>query len=101
MLGAGNVLRVSDLPEDFPEKESLYPDADEWINQGDSVVIAPGGEIVAGPMRNEVGFLEADIDIGRVGAARRSLDIVGHYSRPDIFTLQVNAQHQSPIVIKS
>lgn len=101
VLGAGNVLRVSDLPEDFPEKESLYPDADEWINQGDSVVIAPGGEIVAGPMRNEVGFLEADIDIGRVGAARRSLDIVGHYSRPDIFTLQVNAQHQSPIVIKS
>jgi hypothetical protein len=25
-----------------------YPDADEWVNRGDSAVIAPGGKIVAG-----------------------------------------------------
>ena len=97
VIGAGNVLRGRDLPEDFPDRERLYPDADEWINQGDSVVIAPGGQIVAGPMRNQVGFLEAEIDVGCVGATRRSLDVVGHYSRPDIFTLQVNARPQSPI----
>lgn len=97
VLGAGNVLRVGDLPDDFPERDRLYPDADEWINQGDSVVIAPGGEIVAGPMRNAVGFLEADIDIAGVAAARRSLDVVGHYSRPDIFTLKVDARAQSPL----
>jgi nitrilase len=96
-LGAGNVLRVSDLPEDFPDRERLYPDAEEWMNPGDSVVIAPGGEIVAGPMRKEVGLLEADIDITRVAAARRAFDVAGHYSRPDIFTLEVDARPQSPI----
>lgn len=99
VIGAGNVLRVGDLPDDFPEKERLYPDANEWINQGDSVVIAPGGAIVAGPLRNETGLLEADIDLGRVASARRSLDVVGHYSRPDIFTLHVDAEPQSSIEI--
>jgi nitrilase len=97
VLGAGNVLRVSDLPADFPDKDRLYPDAEEWMNPGDSVVIAPGGEIVAGPMRKEIGLLEADIDITRVASARRAFDVAGHYSRPDIFTLRVDARPQSPL----
>jgi nitrilase len=67
------------------------------MNPGDSVVIAPGGEIVAGPMRKEVGLLEADIDITRVASARRAFDVAGHYSRPDIFTLRVDARPQSPL----
>ncbi|RWN64768.1 MAG: carbon-nitrogen hydrolase family protein [Mesorhizobium sp.] len=96
VIGAGNVLRVEDLPRDFPDRDRLYPDADEWINQGDSVVIAPGGKIVAGPLRKETGILYADIDLKAAIAARRSLDVAGHYSRPDIFTLQVNAKSQRP-----
>jgi nitrilase len=32
-----------------------------------------------------------------VGIARRSLDVVGHYARPDIFTLHVNTRAQAPV----
>jgi nitrilase len=60
-------------------------------------VIAPGGEIVAGPMHNEKGLLFAEVDAHRVGSARRDLDVIGHYARPDIFTLQVNTKTQSPV----
>ena len=88
------------MPEDFPDLAKLYPDADEWANPGDSVVIAPGGEIVAGPLRNEQGILYAEIDSSRVGIARRSMDIVGHYARPDIFKLHVDTRPQSPVVIE-
>lgn len=70
------------------------------MNHGDSVVIAPGGEIVAGPMRREIGLLEADIDLTRVTKARRAFDVAGHYSRPDIFTLQVDVRPQTPIAFK-
>ena len=75
----------------------MYPNSDEWINPGDSVVIEPGGKIAAGPMRRELGILYADINLERVGIARRSLDVVGHYSRPDIFQLHVNTSAQKPV----
>lgn len=100
VVGSGNIIRGSDIPDDFPNKSELYPDADEWINQGDSVVIAPGGEIVAGPMRNEKGILYAEVDSQRVAAARRCLDVAGHYARPDIFKLQINTQPQTPVEFK-
>ena len=90
VVGCGMALRASDIPENVPGKSELYPHADEWINPGDSVVIEPGGTIAAGPMRRELGILYADIDLERVGIARRSLDVAGHYARSDIFQLHVN-----------
>ena len=100
VLGCGNLLRGSDIPADLPEKDTLYPDADEWINPGDSVVIAPGGEIVAGPLNRQAGILYHDIDLERAAIAKRAFDVAGHYARPDIFQLHVNTQVQSPVVFK-
>lgn len=100
VIGCGNLMRGSDIPDDLPGKESLYPDPDEWINPGDSIVIAPGGEIVAGPMREEAGILYCDADQEKVSIAKRALDVAGHYSRPDIFQLHINTQPQSPVVFK-
>ena len=101
VIGCGNLMRGSDIPDDFPQKEALYPDAQEWVNPGDSVVIAPGGEVVAGPMREQAGILYADIDLEKARVAKRALDVAGHYARPDIFKLQVNRQPQSPVEFKS
>ena len=98
VICSGTAFRARDLPDDFPGKAALYPDDDEWVNPGDSVVIAPGGEIVAGPLRNENGLLYADVDPARAALARRTLDVVGHYARPDVFTLHVNAARQTPLV---
>jgi nitrilase len=60
-------------------------------------VVAPGGKIAAGPLHEEAGILYAEIDLERVGMARRSLDVVGHYSRPDLFELRVNTGPQKPV----
>ncbi len=98
VIGSGCAFQAGDIPDAIPGKATLYPLADDWVNQGDSVVVSPGGKIVAGPMRKEKGILTADIDLARVGAARRSLDTVGHYSRPDIFQLRVNTSPQRPVV---
>ena len=97
VVGSGMAFRPSDIPASVPGKAELYPNSDEWINPGDSVVIEPGGKIAAGPMRRELGILYADINLERVGIARRSLDVVGHYSRPDIFQLHVNTSAQKPV----
>ena len=100
VICAGVALTNNDIPDDFPEKSSLYPANEEWINPGDSVVVAPGGDITAGPLRKEKGILFAEIDIDRALISKRDLDITGHYSRPDIFTLKVNKKPQSPINFK-
>ncbi|POA21892.1 nitrilase [Pseudomonas sp. FW300-N1A1] len=89
VLGSGTLLRGSDIPDDFPARTQLFPDPDEWINDGDSVVVDPQGRIKAGPLHREAGILYADIDVTLVAPARRTLDVTGHYARPDIFELQV------------
>ena len=98
VINSGNLLHASDMPDDLEELSRLYPDGDEWVNSGDSAIIAPGGELVAGPLHNEEGIVYGQIDIERAAMARRTLDIVGHYSRPDVFTLQVNTNANTPII---
>jgi nitrilase len=100
VICSGVALTNSDIPTDFPDRESLYPTSEEWINPGDSAVIAPGGKIVAGPLRKEKGILFAEVNSDRVAISKRDLDITGHYSRPDIFTLSVDKQPQTPIKFK-
>lgn len=97
VLGSGFALRGKDVPADFPGKAGLYPDPEEWINEGDSLIVAPGGKIVAGPLHREFAILTSDIDLNQCSAARRTLDTAGHYARPDIFQLHVNRQPLTPI----
>jgi nitrilase len=101
VIGSGCSLRVSDLPAAFPGRDALFPDPDEWLNSGDSVVVAPGGEIVAGPLHAEHGLLFADIEPASVAAARRTLDVAGHYSRNDIFSLAVDRRARDPVTYGS
>jgi nitrilase len=98
VLGSGVAFQGRDIPATLPGKAQLYPDDGEWINGGDSVVVAPGGKIVAGPMREAHGILHADVDLAQVSLARRNLDVVGHYARPDLFQLQVNTKPAQPVV---
>jgi nitrilase len=98
VVSSGFAFRGRDIAPAMPPKgAALFPDADEWVNAGDTVVVAPGGKIVAGPLHEAFGILYAEIDLERVGMARRSLDVAGHYARPDIFRLQVNRRPQAPV----
>ncbi|MCP3974559.1 MAG: hypothetical protein GY720_08715 [bacterium] len=48
-------------------------------------------------MREQKGLLVADIDLDEVRLARRTFDAVGHYSRPDIFRLNVDRSPQTAV----
>ncbi len=49
VIGTATAMQGSDVPEDFPERDKLFK-PDEWINDGDAVVIKPMGGIAAGPL---------------------------------------------------
>lgn len=97
VLSAGTPLRGSDFPADMPGKAQLFPDDDEWVNPGGSVVIAPGGELVAGPLFREEGILVCELDPSKSAHAKRSFDVAGHYARPDIFELEIDRDPQDPV----
>ncbi|MFT6754240.1 MAG: nitrilase [Candidatus Azotimanducaceae bacterium] len=97
VIGIATAIQASDIPDDFPCKESIYPDQGEWINSGDAVVVRPFGEVEAGPLHNEKGILYASIDPSESMAARKTLDVSGHYGRPDIFELNVNRKQMNPV----
>jgi nitrilase len=99
VLGNGTAMQGRDVPEDFPGRATLFPDEDDWFNPGDSVVVAPDGRIVAGPLHNERGILYAQCDLEAAAAARRTLDVAGHYGRPDVFRLEVRTEALRPIVV--
>ncbi len=97
VLGCGSVMRATDIPADLPKRAELYPDAEEWINHGSSAIVAPSGEIVAGPLRDAEGILYADCDPEKASRGRRLLDIAGHYGRPDVFHVTVDRSPRQPI----
>jgi nitrilase len=97
VISTATAIQGSDIPATFPDRDKLYT-AEEWINVGNAVVIAPSGEVMAGPLNREKGILYAEIDVETARRARRSLDVSGHYDRPDIFSLTVNRAPQPPVV---
>jgi nitrilase len=97
VLGNGSSMRGKDIPRDFPDRSRLYPDLEAWFNPGDSVIVDPSGEVVAGPLHEKHGILYAECDPARASAAKRTLDVAGHYGRPDIFRLEVNREARAPV----
>jgi nitrilase len=96
VIGTATALQGSDIPAEFPERDRLFSQ-EEWINGGGAVVIKPTGAIAAGPLDREKSILFAEIDSEDARRARRSLDVCGHYARPDIFSLSVSRRPLSPV----
>ncbi|MCY1465968.1 Nitrilase [compost metagenome] len=53
--------------------------------------------MLAGPLRGGTGLLTARIDTADLVRARYDFDVVGHYSRPDIFSLTVDERPRPPV----
>lgn len=91
VVSVNSAFQADNLPPDILTLPSAYPDKSEWVNPGGSVVIAPNGKIVSGPWYETQGVFYADVDLSLIPIARRSLDVAGHYARPDLFNLQIRA----------
>jgi nitrilase len=89
VLGTGMVMRKADIPDSF-EFKRFYTGAGEWINAGDSAIVNPDGQFIAGPMHEQEAILYAEIDLRRTQGPKWMLDVAGHYARPDVFELRVN-----------
>jgi predicted amidohydrolase len=89
VVACGALMRARDLPPELELIESLKNDADSLTLRGGSAIIAPDGRVIAGPVFDEETILTADIDTSRIAEESLTLDVTGHYSRPDIFEFEL------------
>ena len=99
VLGCSIALRKEDIPERFEFKAKYYAEAGEWINKGDSVIVGPDGEFIAGPLHKEEGILYAELDPRQMRGPKWNLDVAGHYARPDVFRLTVSKDGNPMIAV--
>ena len=73
-------------------------DADRPLIGGGSMIVGPLGEVLAGPFERETALVTAEIDTAELIRARYDFDVVGHYSRPDVFSLHIDERARSGAV---
>jgi nitrilase len=89
------VLRKASYPATFPFKEELAA-ANEFLEDGGSVIVAPDGRVLAGPVYREETILYADLDLDECVTHGQLIDVAGHYARPEVLNLTVNTKRQTP-----
>lgn len=96
VIGTNTFLMGSDIQAAIPEIADKYA-ADKIVAPGNAAIVDPNGDIIAGPLIGAAGILYATIDATLAHTSRRQFDAVGHYSRPDVFRLEVSTRVQTPV----
>ncbi len=91
VLAVGLLMRVDDLPGELTRPSALAGQTDALILRGGSSIIAPDGSYVVEPVLDAERIIIAELDLDAIDRERMTLDVSGHYSRPDVFDFRLRA----------
>ncbi|MEO5708178.1 MAG: carbon-nitrogen hydrolase family protein [Alteraurantiacibacter sp.] len=95
VLSACQHITRSAYPADFDC--ALGDDPDTVLLRGGSMIVAPLGEVLAGPDFSGETILYAQIDPQDVVRGKYDFDVTGHYARPDVFSLTVDITRKQAV----
>ena len=99
VLTACQFIRRKEFPDTV--RVSLGDSPDAILMRGGSAIISPMGKVLAGPHFEGETILTATLDLNDIGRGKFDFDVAGHYSRPDVFQLNVNEAPMRPVVAKT
>jgi nitrilase len=99
VLSCNQFARRSDYPATYASELGDQPD--RVMSRGGSCIISPLGEILAGPDYEGEAILVADLDMNQIAQGKFDFDAVGHYARPDVFSLFVDETAKAPVVFNT
>ncbi len=83
VLDEDNLRTIEANVDDLPNKNI-------FASAGGSSIIAPSGDMIAGPLQAEEGILCGEIDLNDIIVEKMFHDFAGHYNRFDVFSFHVN-----------
>jgi nitrilase len=89
-LAANGLISLSDVPSDFPLYSELQEAGVTDYCRGGSAIAGPDGSWLVEPVVGQERLVMADLDLRRVAEERHNFDPTGHYSRADVFSVQVD-----------
>lgn len=89
VLAAGILLRLKDLDGLLPVRADLAKQPDEFVLRGGSAIIGPDGKYLTEPVFDQETIIAAELDLDAIHKEQMTLDVSGHYSRPDLFEFRL------------
>jgi nitrilase len=92
VLAVGLMMRPRDLPAELQAVTDAKKHRGEWLERGGSAIVGPDARYIVEPVYDREELILADLNLNEIDQEFLTLDVSGHYSRPDLFTFHTKAQ---------
>ncbi|EFZ1984537.1 nitrilase, partial [Shigella flexneri] len=96
VLSCNQYVTKDMYPTDLACYDDLSSSPDE-MSPGGSAIVGPLGDYIKEPVFGKEEMLITDLDLSDIAYSQFDFDVVGHYSRPDIFQLVVNEEKKENV----
>jgi len=88
VLAVGLLMKTDDLPTELCPQAATDNELGGWLERGGSAVIGPDSQYVVDPLFDQEKLIVADLDLAHIDQEKMTLDVSGHYARPDVFRFE-------------
>jgi predicted amidohydrolase len=92
VLAVGLMMPASDLPFELRTDTDAQNQSGKWLERGGSAIIAPDTRYIVEPEYDREGLIVADLNLSEIDQQFLTLDVSGHYARPDVFTFDAKVK---------
>lgn len=91
VLAAGLLLRLKDIERLLPLRADLSLGPDDFVLRGGSAIVGPDGKYLMEPVFDQETIITAELDLRAIYREQMTLDVSGHYHRPDVFEFRLKS----------
>jgi predicted amidohydrolase len=81
-----------DVPSELRAETGSRNHLPEWLERGGSAIIAPDARYIVEPVYDREQLIIADLNLSEIDQQFLTLDVSGHYARPDVFTFDTKVK---------